>query len=387
MNKHLLRPISIYIHWPFCLSLCPYCDFNSHLFDTLEHDVWLQAYKSEINHFAEKIKGRFVKSIFFGGGTPSLMQPNVVAAIIQKIADLAEISEKTEITLEANPTSYEAEKFKEFKAAGINRVSIGIQSFKEQSLKLLGRKHSADEAINAIKSAAKLFDRYYFDLIYAIPKQTLPQWKEEITYAMSLANGHISLYQLTIEKGTPFYRLFQNGNLELPSNDVAASMYEWTNDYLEKHNYGRYEISNYATPGQECLHNLCYWNYDEYIGIGPGAHSRLHEKNNIQAVMMIHKPSSWLQSVNQNGHGVQTHNNLTDQEAIEEVFMMGSRLASGISENKFEQITGKKFQDTLNQKTTTHYLEQGLVEIQNGYLKLTPKGLMLHNYLVPRMLL
>jgi oxygen-independent coproporphyrinogen-3 oxidase len=207
----------------------------------------------------------FVKSIFFGGGTPSLMLPSTIEAILQKISSIGEMNSCTEITLEANPTSYETQKFKEFKLAGINRVSIGVQSFEQKGLEILGRKHSAKEAISAIKSASKLFDRYSFDLIYAIPEQNLSQWKQEMQFALSLANGHISLYQLTIEKGTPFYKSFHNGKLELPSNDLSANMYEWTNSYLEENSYHRYEISNYASKGQECLHNLCYWNYDEYM--------------------------------------------------------------------------------------------------------------------------
>jgi len=383
-----MKSVSIYIHWPFCLSLCPYCDFNSHLSNKIDHEAWLEAYKKEIDYFADKIKGRLIKSIFFGGGTPSLMRPETVSGIIQKLADLAEISVSTEITLEANPTSYETEKFREFKSAGINRVSIGVQSFQQNGLEILGRKHSAKEAINAIESASNLFNRYSFDLIYAIPEQTLTQWQQEVEFALSLAGGHISLYQLTVEKGTPFYQLFKNGKLPLPSNDLAANMYEWTSNYLQEHNYKRYEISNYAINEQECVHNLCYWNYDEYIGIGPGAHSRLHETDgSIKAVMMLHKPEKWLQSVAENSHGIQTNVSLAKQEIVEEVFMMGTRLEAGISEKKFYQITQKNFLDSLNFKTIEHYMQQGLVEIQDGYLALTNKGLMLHNYLVPRMLL
>ena len=382
-----MNPVSIYIHWPFCLSLCPYCDFNSHLSDSIDHATWLAAYQTEFNHFADKIKGRSVRSIFFGGGTPSLMQPETVTGIIQKIADLAEISEATEITLEANPTSYETQKFREFKIAGINRVSIGVQSFQQKGLEILGRKHSVKEAICAIESAANLFDRYSFDLIYAIPNQDLKQWQDEVRFALSLAGGHISLYQLTIEKGTPFYRLFHDGKLPLPSNDMAATLYEWTNKYLQEQNYKRYEISNYATNGQECIHNLCYWNYDEYIGIGPGAHSRLHEADGIKAVMMIHKPEKWLQSIVENGNGIQTQAYLSKQEVVEESFMMGMRLAAGILESKFHKITGGDFQKYLNPKTTRHYIEQELVDVNDGYLKLTSKGLMLHNYLVSRMLI
>lgn len=382
-----MNPVSIYIHWPFCLSLCPYCDFNSHLSDSIDCEIWLHAYQTEIEYFVNKIQGKSVRSIFFGGGTPSLMKPDIVAGIIQKIASLAEISEFTEITMEANPTSYETQKFREFRIAGINRVSIGVQSFQQKDLEILGRKYSVREAICAIESAASLFDRYSFDLIYAIPNQDLAQWRGELEFALSLANGHISLYQLTIEKGTPFYRFFRDGKLPLPANDIAANMYEWTSRYLEEQTYRGYEISNYATNDCECIHNLCYWNYNEYIGIGPGAHSRLHDAGSIKAVMMIHKPEKWLQMILKNGNGIQIQTDLSRREVVEEFFMMGTRLKEGILESKFHQITGSNFQECLNLENTQQYIKQELVDMSNGYLKLTGKGLMLHNYLVPRMLM
>lgn len=381
-----MNQISIYVHWPFCLSLCPYCDFNSHLSNSIDHEAWIRGYESELEFFANKLKGHFVKSIFFGGGTPSLMKPAIVEGIIQKVSNLGLVNETTEITIEANPTSYEIPKFVEFKSAGINRVSIGVQSFNPQSLELLGRKYSAKEAINAIESAAKLFDKYSFDLIYALPEQDLKQWQEEMIFALSLAKSHISLYQLTIEKGTPFYKLFNDGKMQLPSSDAAANMYEWTNQYLHQKKYTRYEISNYAKDGHECIHNLCYWNYDEYIGVGPGAHSRLHENNNINAVMMIHKPEKWLQKVLKNGNGIQTQTQLSKHEIIEECFMMGTRLEKGLLESDFHRITGKYFSDILNPETIKHHINQDLVYIEDNRLFLTNKGLMLHDYLIPRML-
>ncbi len=289
-----MKPISIYIHWPFCLSLCPYCDFNSHVSNSINHTAWLEAYKKELSYFADRIAKRPVRSIFFGGGTPSLMEPTTILGIIAAISDIAIVDKNTEITLEANPTSYELEKFKEFKTAGINRVSIGVQSLRNERLLSLGRKHSAQNALDAIKSAATLFDKYSFDLMYATQNQDLKTWQDELKEAMGFARGHISLYQLTIEKGTPFFRLYKDKKLILPSNDEAADMYEWTNDYLQQNQYKRYEISNYAVSGHECLHNLCYWNYDEYIGIGPGAHSRLHNKDGIVALMMTNKPQAWI---------------------------------------------------------------------------------------------
>ncbi|GAB4162710.1 MAG: radical SAM family heme chaperone HemW [Rickettsiaceae bacterium] len=382
-----MNPISIYIHWPFCLSLCPYCDFNSHIATAIDHSDWLEAYRKELAYFSEVITGRKVRSIFFGGGTPSLMPPKLVDGIIQTVASQAIIDKDTEITLEANPTSYETKKFEDFKVAGINRVSIGVQSLKESSLKALGRKHSSSEAIKAIKSAAKLFERYSFDLIYAIPGQSLNDWQEELAKALKLANGHISLYQLTIEKGTPFFKLYNSGKLTLPTDDDSADMYEWTNACLYQQGYNRYEISNYATPGNECMHNLCYWNYGEYIGVGPGAHSRLHRNGSVEAVMMTHKPENWLQRVGLNGHGVQTRVQLSSNEIVEEAFMMGMRLEAGVSEHQLHAITGKCFSDILDLDTVKQYQKHKLVIMDKGRIRLSAKGLLLHSYLVPRMLI
>jgi oxygen-independent coproporphyrinogen-3 oxidase len=382
-----MKPISIYIHWPFCLSLCPYCDFNSHVSNSINHNTWLEAYKKELSYFADRIAQRPVRSIFFGGGTPSLMEPNTILGIIAAISDIAIVDKNTEITLEANPTSYELEKFKEFKAAGINRVSIGVQSLRNERLQSLGRKHSAQNALDAIKSAATLFDKYSFDLMYATQNQDLKTWQDELKEAMEFAGGHISLYQLTIEKGTPFFKLYKDKKLILPSNDEAADMYEWTNEYLQQNQYKRYEISNYAVSGHECLHNLCYWNYDEYIGIGPGAHSRLHNKEGIVALMMANKPNTWLDKVNELGYGIQTKTQLSKIETIEEVLMMGTRLQAGIVEEKFQEITGKKFSDSLNINIIEQLRHQNFVTMGAGQIKLSEKGLLLHSYIVPRMLL
>ena len=327
-----------------------------------------------------------MKSIFFGGGTPSLMKPFVAEGIINHIAKLGVVNEDTEITLEANPTSYETDKFIEFRNAGVNRVSIGVQSLSDHDLEQLGRKHSGDEAIKAISSAANLFDRYSFDLIYARQNQTLKDWQQELKAALKLANGHISLYQLTIEKGTPFYRLFKDGKLILPEEDIGADMYEWTNDYLKSNGYNRYEISNYAISGQECQHNLAYWNYEEYLGIGPGAHSRLHNTSSIEAMMMIHNPGKWLDSVYEVGHGIQSRKPLTQLEIVEEILMMGMRLEQGIDEKEFLRITRQRFDDVLDMIATQQYTEMQLLIRDTKGSRLTTKGLILHNYLVPRMI-
>ncbi|HJD55352.1 MAG TPA: radical SAM family heme chaperone HemW [Rickettsia endosymbiont of Pyrocoelia pectoralis] len=390
--KTVANNLSIYIHWPFCLSKCPYCDFNSHVANSVDHDYWLISYKKEIEYFKHIIQNKYIKSIFFGGGTPSLMNPKTVEGIINKISSLAIIDEQTEITLETNPTSFETEKFKEFRAAGVNRVSIGVQSLKEDDLKRLGRTHDSLQAIKTIEAANKIFSRVSFDLIYARENQTLNDWQQELTQAMSLATGHISLYQLTIEKGTPFYKLFHDGNLILPNSDLAAEMYEWTNDYLESQKYYRYEISNYVNKGQECVHNLTYWNYNNYLGIGPGAHSRIYSNHlsisedpiAVSAIMMWHKPEKWLETVNNKGNGIQTNAQLTKQEMIEEILMMGLRLSKGINIKTLEQKIEAKLEDILDMNNLQHYQKLDLIRLDEN-IYLTDKGLMLHSYIVPRL--
>lgn len=386
MKEVKANDLSIYIHWPFCLSKCPYCDFNSHIANSIDDDNWLKSYEKEIEYFKDIIQNKYIKSIFFGGGTPSLMNPKIVEGIINKISGLARIDKQTEITLEANPTSFETEKFKAFKAAGINRVSIGVQSLREDDLKKLGRTHDSLQAIKTIESANKIFSRVSFDLIYARSSQKLKDWQQELKQAMELVTGHISLYQLTIEKGTPFYKLFHDGNLILPNSDMAAEMYEWTNDYLESQNYFRYEISNYAKKGQECVHNLTYWNYNDYLGIGPGAHSRIIENpSSVSAIMMWHKPEKWLEAVNNKNNGIQTNSKLTKQEIIEEILMMGLRLKNGINISALEQKIDAKLENILDISSLNHYQELDLIRLDEN-LYLTDKGLMLHSYIVPRLL-
>ncbi|HJD56682.1 MAG TPA: radical SAM family heme chaperone HemW [Rickettsia endosymbiont of Sericostoma sp. HW-2014] len=424
------EPLSIYIHWPFCLSKCPYCDFNSHVSDKVDHNDWLKCYELELNHFKDTIGHKYIKSIFFGGGTPSLMKPFVVEGIISKIANLATIDEYTEITLETNPTSFETEKFKDFRLAGINRVSIGVQSLVENDLKSLGRQHDVGQAIKTIETARRIFPRISFDLIYARSNQTLKSWQDELTNAMQLASGHISLYQLVIEKGTLFYKLFNDGNLTIPSSDQAADQYEWTNLYLKSQGYLRYEISNYAILGHECKHNLTYWQYDNYLGIGPGAHSRVNMydivnsgefgarndgatpisnkralsddvtnfssidysdfTSNLYSIMMWHKPEKWLQTVKSLGCGVQHINKLSMQEITEEMLMMGLRLEKGINIDLIQKRTSKQLFEILDIQKATYYKKLGLLQWDKelgdkGHINLTSKGLMLHSYIVPRL--
>ncbi|QCS23949.1 coproporphyrinogen III oxidase [Rickettsia parkeri] len=383
----MANDLSIYIHWPFCLSKCPYCDFNSHVASTIDHNQWLKSYETEIEYFKDIIQNKYIKSIFFGGGTPSLMNPVIVEGIINKISNLAIIDDQTEITLETNPTSFETEKFKAFKAAGINRISIGVQSLKEDDLKKLGRTHDCMQAIKTIEVANTIFLRVSFDLIYARSGQTLKDWQEELKQAMQLATSHISLYQLTIEKGTPCYKLFKEGNLILPHSDAAAEMYEWTNHYLESKKYFRYEISNYAMIGYECLHNLTYWNYNSYLGIGPGAHSRIIESSSsVSAIMMWHKPEKWLDAVKTKNVGIQTNTKLTHQEIIEEMLMMGLRLSKGINISTLEQKLNTKLENILDMNNLKHYQALDLIRL-DANIYLTDKGLMLYSYIVPRLII
>lgn len=384
--------ISIYIHWPYCKSLCPYCDFNSHIADSIDHSLWLQAYIKELDYFAHHIKGKYIQSIFFGGGTPSLMKPLIVEGIIKKLHMLGTLDDNTEITIEANPTSYEVDKFKQFKAAGINRISLGVQALNDKDLQALGRQHSATQALKAVESASNIYDRYSFDLIYCRPGQDVKSWEEELTKALGYARDHISLYQLTIEKGTPFYSQHKQGTLILPETDVAATMYELTNDILDGKDLKRYEISNYAKEGMECRHNLAYWHYDEYLGIGPGAHSRLHLYESsaapkISAMMMYHTPKKWIDTILDGRPAVQQQHILQEQEVIEEVLMMGLRLAEGLSIKFIESISGRQINDIINLSILQQYIDNGYMLYQDGNISLTSRGLIVHNYIVPRILL
>jgi len=360
-----------------------------------DHQLWLECYSKEIEYFKTTIEGKYIKSIFFGGGTPSLMEPEVVQGIIAKLAGIGTVDARTEITLEANPTSFETAKFKQFKDCGINRVSIGVQALVNDDLKKLGREHDTTQALAAIKSAARIFERTSFDLIYARPGQTLKDWQEELTLAAELMPSHISLYQLTIEKGTPFYRLHQDKKLILPKNDVAADMYEWTTKYLKELGFDRYEISNYAKSGEECRHNLTYWNYEEYLGIGPGAHSRLKNYRAVKqhltlitsttGIMMWHKPEKWLKSVQEHGCGVQSVDILSNEEIIQEFFMMGLRLKAGVNLKNLKNITDQEVFSILSEDMLKYYTELNLLNFSEDHIALTDKGLMLHSYLVPRL--
>jgi oxygen-independent coproporphyrinogen-3 oxidase len=362
----------VYVHWPFCASKCPYCDFNSHVHrGAFDEDAYASAYEREIAHAAALVPGRVVQSIFFGGGTPSLMQPSTTARIIDAIARHWTLEPHAEITLEANPTSVEVDRFKGFRAAGINRVSLGVQSLREGPLAELGRRHSVEEAVRAVRIAQSVFDRSSFDIIYARPRQTLEDWEDELKEALWLAQGHISLYQLTIEQGTRYFDLQQAGKLVLPNEDLGADFYEMTQELTAAAGLPAYEISNHARPGQESSHNMLYWRYGEYAGIGPGAHGRLMINNQRHATAVEKLPFEWQKKVMAQGHGMVVDDVLTWEEQGDEFLVMGLRLKEGISPARFTALSGRK----ISQRQIDELKGYGFVEtLANGNIRVTDRG-------------
>lgn len=365
----------IYVHWPFCAAKCPYCDFNSHVAETIDHEAWRKAYSKEIATFAALTQGKMVTSVFFGGGTPSLMEPATVASIIDDIQRHWRISNTCEITLEANPTSVETEKFKAFRAGGVNRVSMGVQSFNESDLSFLGRKHDAAQARTAIETAAKVFDRYSFDLIYARPGQSVAAWDKELNEAIALAGDHLSVYQLTIEQGTPFYMMHERGEFKIPNEDLAGDLYEATQNVLESAGMPAYEISNHAKAGGESRHNMTYWRYTDYVGIGPGAHGRLTIDGNKHATRGHRAPDIWLQKVDEQGHGMHPFENLSPQDRFTECLMMGMRLQEGIPLARLEAEGGKPFSHLIDPAKIKALQGEGLLVCNDTTLMATKAGM------------
>jgi oxygen-independent coproporphyrinogen-3 oxidase len=359
----------VYIHWPFCASKCPYCDFNSHVRQSIDEDAWRNAYAREIAYYAALTPGRTVTSVFFGGGTPSLMQPATAETIIGAVVKHWTLAPGAEITLEANPTSVEAEKFRAFRAAGINRVSVGVQAMNDDDLKFLGRQHSAKEALKAIETARATFDRYSFDLIYARPHMTAAKWEKELTEALFHADGHMSLYQLTIEEGTPFYMQHGRGNFKVPDEDRAGELFEVTQEIMDAAGMPAYEISNHAKPGQESLHNLTYWRYGDYAGIGPGAHGRLDLKGVKFATRGHRAPEVWLERANGNeGHGAHPFEIVTPEQKFTEALMMGLRLREGIR-------LPDGWRAFIDEKKIHALAEEGMMTFANDNLRPTPAGM------------
>ncbi len=365
----------IYVHWPFCASKCPYCDFNSHVAETIDHQAWRDAYKREISFYADLTRGRTVTSVFFGGGTPSLMEPETAKVVIDEIQKNWRISNDCEITLEANPTSVETDKFRSFRVAGVNRVSIGVQSLNEQDLHFLGRQHDAGQARAAIESAQKVFERYSFDLIYARPQQTVKEWEAELREAIAIGADHLSVYQLTIEKGTPFYMRHERGDFKIPDEEVAGDLYETTQAILEEAGMPAYEVSNHARPGAESQHNLTYWRYTDYVGVGPGAHGRLTINGIKQATRGHRAPDIWLEKVSAQGHGSHDFESLSARDRFTECLMMGLRLAEGIPVARLEEEGGAKIDTLLSLQKIKALQGEGLLGFDGLTLKVTKDGL------------
>ncbi len=340
-------PFGVYVHWPFCLSKCPYCDFNSHVrHAAIDEDRFLRAFVTEIATIAGRTPARTVSTVFFGGGTPSLMQPATVASSLDAIARHWTIAPAAEVTLEANPTSVEATRFRGYRAAGVNRVSLGVQSLDDTELKALGRTHTAAEALAAVAIARAAFERYSFDLIYARPGQTPAAWRVELGRAIAEAAEHLSLYQLTIEDGTPFAALHATGKLVTPDAEAARVLYDLTQEICAQHGLPAYEISNHARAGAESRHNLIYWRTHDYAGVGPGAHGRLTIEGARRATATEKRPESWLMRVEASGHGLITDDALTREEIADEFLLMGLRLAEGIDPARYAALAGRPLDHT-----------------------------------------
>ena len=416
--------LAIYIHWPFCTAKCPYCDFNSHVRESVEQERWKHALLKDLAYYDYLKESHHVTSIFFGGGTPSLMAPDTVAALIDSVAKQYQISDDIEITLEANPTSVEAEKLKAFKAAGVNRVSMGIQALNDADLQFLGRKHSASEALKALEIAQNLFERMTFDLIYARPKQSLNDWKAELSQALRFAKGHLSLYQLTIEENTQFHQLVENNRFQMPEESLAADMYHLTHELTQAAGLPFYEVSNYAAHGQESRHNLSYWRGDDYIGIGPGAHGRVgmlprssaalseggqqpdpamslqssvswrgqesepETKNILQrtATQTIKLPEKWLIAIEEKGDAFTSVETLSPETILDERILMGLRIREGIFFDRFKAQTGKELLPLLNANKLDYFLREGYMQQDADGLRATQAGMLVLNHITHELL-
>ncbi|TLP47124.1 coproporphyrinogen III oxidase [Cohaesibacter sp. CAU 1516] len=374
----------LYLHWPFCMAKCPYCDFNSHVrHQPVDQNRFADAMIAEMRLYAERQKAagkrQALTSIFFGGGTPSLMKPQTVAALLDAAAGLWTMADDIEVTLEANPTSVEADHFKGYAKAGVNRVSLGVQSLYDDQLRFLGRLHSAEEAKAAIKLAQAHFPRMSFDLIYARPHQTPNLWAKELREAIALSADHLSLYQLTIEQDTPFFKLYRNGKFELPDEDTSVALYEMTHEELERHGMPAYEISNHARPGSESRHNLTYWRYGDYVGVGAGAHGRLSLSNGRIATANERHPESWLKRVEADGTGALSEEVLSLEAQSDEFLIMGLRVKEGIDTARYERLAGRP----LDAKKIAMLVEGGFLEQTSPTrIRATRQGFLMLNSLV-----
>jgi putative oxygen-independent coproporphyrinogen III oxidase len=373
----------VYVHWPFCAAKCPYCDFNSHVRTAIDEDGWVDGIASELEWVAANQSGRpVVETIFFGGGTPSLMGGKSAGRIVEKIAALWPMANDPEITLEANPASAEAARFADYRAAGINRVSLGMQALNDADLKKLGRLHDVAEAKAALKMAIGVFDRVSLDLIYARPDQTDAGWREELQQALAFGTDHLSLYQLTIEPETPYALLHKKGQLHIPDDDLAAGLYETTQELTQAAGLPAYEISNHARPGQESRHNLIYWRYGDYAGVGPGAHGRTNLGGQRTATAAIKLPERWRDTVQKNGHGFSDMTPVSNDEAAREHLLMNLRLAEGLDLAAYERRWGAR----PDSGKIVALTEQGFLVSNNDTLSATPSGRLLLNRVIEELL-
>ena len=379
-----MAEFGLYVHWPFCLSKCPYCDFNSHVRAKIDETVWAEALVRDLQTVAARLDARRpLDSIFFGGGTPSLMPGATVASVIQAAEKLFGFAPGVEITLEANPTSVDAARFRDYRAAGVNRVSLGVQALNDQDLKALGRLHTVDEALRAVALAQSIFPRASFDLIYARPQQTLEAWAAELTRALAQGCTHYSLYQLTFEEGTPFHAALTRGTMKEIDIDVAAALYEYTQARMNAAGLPAYEVSNHAAPGEESRHNLIYWRYGDYIGVGPGAHGRLTIAGEKIATASERQPEAWLKLVGAQGHGLERWDRVTPQDQGTERLLMGLRLSDGIDLAPVERALRRP----LSPARIDALQRQGLLTNENGRLRTTASGRLVLNAVLKQLLL
>lgn len=370
------EPLALYVHWPYCRSRCPYCDFNAHVpRGAVDGERWRRAYDAEIRRARALTGPRSLESVFFGGGTPSLMEPATVADVLAAATAAWLPAPDLEVTLEANPNSVEAARFRDFRDAGVNRVSVGVQSLDDRALRFLGRGHSAAEARRAVETAGDVFPRFSFDLIYARPGQDRTAWRAELADALGLAGGHLSCYQLTIEEGTPFHAMHAAGRLELPGPEEALGLFRDAEEILAGRGLLRYEVSNHARPGEEARHNLACWHYRDYVGVGPGAHGRIAREGHVLALRQVRDPAAWLRAVETRDSGAEEEAPLAPAEAAREMALMGLRLAEGLDEDGLARRTGVPFADAVRADALARAETEGLCERAGGRLRATAKGI------------
>ncbi|MDE0878591.1 MAG: radical SAM family heme chaperone HemW [Sphingomonas bacterium] len=374
-------PLALYVHWPFCVSKCPYCDFNSHVRASVDQDAWRDALLADLAYEARALPGRRLSSIFFGGGTPSLMPPSTVAALLDAAHRAWGFTDDVEITLEANPSSVEAARFADLAAAGVNRVSLGLQALDDDALQFLGRAHDVAEGLAALDIAQAVFPRVSFDLIYARPNQSLSDWAAELARALALGTEHLSLYQLTIEAGTRFATEAAQGRLLVPDGDSGADLFETTRAITAAAGMPAYETSNHARAGAESRHNLTYWRYRDYAGIGPGAHGRRQGL----ATMRHKKPENWMAAINRNGHGLQIEDPLTPHDRATEALLMGLRLAEGVDLARIATLAGGTA--PIDVAAARQIAAQGMLTLTDTRLTVTEAGAILLDAILPRIVL